>query len=496
MLFENHYMNIKRIDLFFNPDVKNKTHFCRNCTNIFYSEIKYNDHIQFCQTNKPMILLPTKNKYLQFKNIKNTIQHNFIAFADIESYMLYQDKNINKHNHLMSGYYLHCLDEKYSKKVQLFDKLEDFRDSLINELDHIENINENVLNYEIDMSTFNQKEFDEVTKCKYCTHNFDESYNGRKITLTEKVDKYKLKRIIDDFGNNNINEETQNNLKQYYNSVNKDGEVNIIYKQNNNNTGRYYSNKFSLQGMFNEVRSSIIHKNSLDIDFRNSIVTIIIYLAEKYNLKIPNIVKYSKDRENILKQINNDRMIAKKVIISILNGGFSDEYHDDKNINKFLENIQKESKILHEYFYKIDKRIDDENIYNYKAKSFSRILQDYENQLLMYLYDYFSFKKVKMMCLIFDGILLLPKQSINIHDIENYLFNKSNIPMKISIKPFECHYKKFGESNIDIKEFLKKYKNKCYINKKVIHHNHSKKFNNIIDYICNNGNLKIRNTKK
>ena len=57
---------------------------------------------------------------------------------------------------------------------------------------------------------------------------------------------------------------------------------------------------------------------------------------------------------------------------------------------------------------------------------------------------------MKMISLIFDGILLLPKQSINIHDIENYLFNKSNIPMKISIKPFEDHHKKFEESNIDI----------------------------------------------
>ena len=77
------------------------------------------------------------------------------------------------------------------------------------------------------------------------------------------------------------------------------------------------------------------------------------------------------------------------MIISILNGGFSEKYHDDKNINKLLKNIEDESKMLHEYFYKIDKRIDDEKIYNYNAKSFSRILQDYENQLLMYLYDYF-----------------------------------------------------------------------------------------------------------
>ena len=395
----------------------------------------------------------------------------------------------------MSGYYLDCLDKKYSKKVQLFDKLEDFRDNLIKELDYIENINENVFNYEIDMSTFNQKEFDDVKSCKYCNHNFENKFNGRQITLTVKVDKYKLKRIIDDFDNNNINEETQNNLKQYYNSLNKEGEVNIIYKQNNN-TGRYYSNKFSLQNMFNEVRSSIIHKNCLDVDFKNSIVTIIIHLSEKYNLKILHIIRYSKDRENILKQIDNDRMTAKKVIISILNGGFSDKYHDDKNINKFLKNIEEESKMLHEYFYKIDKRIDDEKIYNYKGKNFSRNLQDYENQLLMYLYDYFSFKKIKIMSLIFDGILLLSKQSINLYDIENYLYNKSGINMKISIKPFDDYFKKFGESNVDIKEFKKKYKNKCYINKKVIHHNHMLKENNIIDYICNNCNLKIKNTKE
>ena len=273
--------------------------------------------------------------------------------------------------------------------------------------------------------------------------------------------------------------------------------------------------------MFNEVRSSIIHKNCIDVDFKNSIVIIIIYLAEKHNLKIPNIVKYSKDRENILKQINNDRMTAKKrKIISILNGGFSDKYHDDKNINKFLENIEEESKILHEYFYKIDKRIDDEKIYNYKAKSFSRILQDYENQLLMSLYDYFSLKKIKMMSLIFDGILLLPKQSINIKDIENYLYNKSKIPMKISIKPFECHYKKFGELQFQVTiiahvinnviEFFRMIVMYDFLiintyfytlissvnNQKVIHHNHSKKFNNIIDYMCNNCNLKIKNNKE
>ena len=494
LLYEEHYMNIKNISRFFYPNDKNKIYFCRNCCNKMYSDKKFIEHQQFCENNKTQLLLPSQNKYLQFKNLQNTIQHNFICYADIESQMIFND-NVYEHEHLMSGYYLHCIDPKYSKKVKLFDNLEDFRDNLINELDYIKNINKYKLNFDIDMNNFNKKEFNKVEKCKHCNQKFNEDYNNRKISLIEKVDKYKLQRIIDDFDNNDINEETQQNLKKYYESLDKNGEIEIIYRQNFN-TGRYYANQFSLQNMYNIVRSSIIHKDSIDIDFINSNITIIIYLAEKYKLKIPNIKKYSNDRENILKKINDDRSIAKKLILAILNGGFTEKYHDDKNINKFLKDIENESKMLHEYFYKIDKRIDDEKIFNYKGKNFSRILQDYENMLLMNLYDYFQIKKIKMMVLIFDGILLLPDQQINIHDIESYLIDKTNIPMKISIKPFKDHFQKFGEPNINIKDFKKSYKNICYINKKVIHHNHSKKENNIIDYICNNCNLKIKNSKE
>ena len=152
--------------------------------------------------------------------------------------------------------------------------------------------------------------------------------------------------------------------------------------------------------------------------------------------------------------------------------------------------------MLHGYFYKIDKRIDNINIYHFKGKNFSTILQDYENMLLMNLYDYFEIRKIKMMTLIFDGILLLPGQTIKIHDIQSYLFDKTDIPMKISIKPFKDHFQKFGESNINIKEFKEKYKNICYVNKKVIHHDHSKRENNVIDFICNNCSLKIKNSKE
>ena len=68
--------------------------------------------------------------------------------------------------------------------------------------------------------------------------------------------------------------------------------------------------------------------------------------------------------------------------------------------------------------------------------------------------------------------------------------------MKISIKPFQDHFSKFGEANVDIEEFKKNYKNKIFINNKIIHHNHMLKNKNIISYICSICNLKIKNTKE
>ena len=67
-------MNIKKIDKFFYPNCKVKKHFCRSCSNTFFSEIKYNNHIKFCQTNKAMISLPSKKifRIQKFKEHNST----------------------------------------------------------------------------------------------------------------------------------------------------------------------------------------------------------------------------------------------------------------------------------------------------------------------------------------------------------------------------------------------------------------------------------------
>ena len=68
--------------------------------------------------------------------------------------------------------------------------------------------------------------------------------------------------------------------------------------------------------------------------------------------------------------------------------------------------------------------------------------------------------------------------------------------MKVIIKSFKDYYTQFRISNVDLKEYKERYKNKIYIDKKVIHHLHYRKSNNIVDYICQNCNVKIKNKKE
>ena len=96
-------------------------------------------------------------------------------------------------------------------------------------------------------------------------------------------------------------------------------------------------------------------------------------------------------------------------------------------IRKFLNNVNKHQDRVSLKDKEIANKLEEElnfNFDNVKIKDLSKI----ENLLETNIYVY---------TLIFDGILLLPGQQINIADIQSYLFDKTNIPMKISIKPFK-----------------------------------------------------------
>ena len=485
----NHYIIIKNLHLFITDrTVENDRFICRTCLNTFYSENKYNEHINYCKDRKPQRLMPANDKHIKFNKLQNCMLNNFIIYSDFECII---DKN-NEHKFISGGYLVKCRNDKFTKPVQLFDNLDDYCENLKNELDYIETINDKHLNYKIDMKTFDQEKFDNTTNCEYCDYKFDKDYNDRKIELYERVDKNKLKWIIDNY---KFNEETENTLKLYYESLNKVGQKKVIYNQSKEDKNRYFGG-ICLTTIKRCVRNSIIPDNILDVDMENSHPRILLYLCEKYKIKHKNLIEYIDNREYFLNKISDNRKEAKTLILQMLNGGFKDKYSNDKFINKFLKEFEIEIKNIQNKIYEIDNRFDDKTIFNYKGKSLSRILLELENKILQVMVDFFQYKNIQIFTLEYDGLKIVNKpenKTFSLIQLEYVIFIKTGIDMKLSFKEIKDEFTEY-ETNVNTDNLPK---NKIISkNKKVIHHDHCLPKNNILGYICQNCNLQIKNKKE
>ena len=485
----NHYIIINNIHCFLSNRGNEKDVFvCRICLNIFYSEIKYNEHINYCKDRKPQRLMPANEKHIKFNKLQNCMLNNFIIYSDFECII---DKN-NEHKFISGGYLVKCRNDKFTKPVQLFDNLDDYCENLKNELDYIEKTNDKHLNYRIDMKTFDQEKFDNTTNCEYCDYKFDKDYNDRKIELYERVDKNKLKWIIDNY---EFNEETENILKLYYESLNKIGQKKVIYNQSKEDKNRYFGG-ICLTSIKRIVRNSIMPDNILDIDMENSHPRILLYLCKKYDIKHKNLIEYINNRDYFLNKISNNRKEAKTLILQMLNGGFKDKYSNNKDVNKFLKDFELEIKNIQNKIYEIDNRFDDKTIYNYKGKSLSRILLELENKILQVMVDFFQYKNIQIFTLEYDGLKIVNKpenKSFSLIQLEKVINIKTGIDMKLSFKEIKDEFTEY-ETNVNTDNLPK---NKIISkNKKVIHHDHCLPKDNILGYICQNCNLQIKNKKE
>ena len=488
----NHYIIIKNLHCFLTDKCSEKDNFiCRTCLNIFYSEIKYNDHINYCKNRKPQRLMPANDKHIEFNKLQNCMLNNFIIYSDFECII---DKN-NEHKFISGGYLVKCRNDEFTKPVQLFDNLDDYCENLKNELDYIEKTNDDHLNYKIDKKTFDQEKFDNTTNCEYCGYKFDKDYNDRKIELYERVDKDKLKWIIDNY---EFNEETENTLNLYYDSLNKKGQKKVIYNQSKEDKNRYFGG-ICLTSIKRIVRNSIMPNNILDIDMENSHPRILLYLCKKHKIDCTNLSNYINNREDILNEISDNRKEAKTLILQMLNGGFKNKYSNNISINKFLKKFELEIKNIQNKIYEIDNRFDDKTIYNYKAKSLSRILLELENKILQVMVDFFTFKKIQIFTLEYDGLKIIDKPDNKIfslkqlNQLKKVIFIETGIEMELTIKEIKDEFPEY-ETNVNTDNLPKNII--ISKNKKVIHHDHCLPKNNILGYICQNCNLQIKNKRE
>ena len=444
--------------------------------------------MNYCKTRKPQRLMPSNEKHIKFNKLQNCMLNNFVIYSDFECII---DKN-NEHKFIAGGYLVKCRNDKFTKPVQIFDNLDDYCENLKNELKYIEKINDKHLNYKIDRKTLDQEKFDNTTHCEYCNYKFDKDYNDRKIELYERVDKNKLKYIIDEY---EFNEETENTLKLYYESLNKKGQMKVIYNQSKENKNRYFGG-ICLTSIKRKVRMSIMPNNILDIDVENSHPRILLYLCKKHQIDCEKLNDYINNREYFSSKISDNRKEAKTLILQMLNGGFKNKYSDNKDINEFLKDFELEIKNIQNKFYKIDNRFDDKTIFDYKGKSLSRILLELENKILQVMIDFFNFKNIQIFTFEYDGLKIINKpenKHFSIKQLEYIIFMKTRINMKLAIKEINDEFPEY-KTNVNT-DNLPKNKIICK-NNKVIHHDHCLPEDNILGYICQNCNLQIKNKKE
>ena len=483
----NHYILIKNLNNF----ISNNSHIvksCRNCLNVFYSESKYKFHIEYCLNRKPQKLVPSYKKYMKFENLKNCIKRNWVIQSDFECVI---DPITKEHEFVSGAYYLECKNEKYTKNIQKFYNLEEDTKSLYNELKYIQEIEEKYLCNPIDYDNFNQKEFDNTSKCEYCDCNFDHPYNDRIIILNEIVDKQKLKSILDD---NDFNEKVNNLAKNYYESLDDLGRKRIVYKQKTKHKDRYYPVGSALTYLKKEIRNSIMPKNIKDIDMVNAHPVILFNLCQKNDISCNILKNYIENRNIILESFGNNKKFVKELFLIILNGGFKEKYSDDSRINNYLNLLEKEIIEIQKFFYEKDKRYFEKG-YNYLGKNLSRIILDIENQILQVMINYFVSKRVKILTLEFDGLKVYSNNKskhFSINDLEKVILENTGINMKLSFKTIHDMFPEMGirVSTDDIQS-----ENIIENKLKVVHHDHAFEKKNIISYICRECNLQIKNDK-
>ena len=483
----NHYILIKNLNRFISHD-SHVIVTCRNCLNIFYSKSKYKFHIEYCMSRKCQKLMPSYKKYMKFENLKNCIKRNWVIHSDFECII---DPITKEHEFVSGGYLLEYKNEKYSKNIQTFYNLKEYTQNLYNELKYIQETEEKHLNNPIDYENFNENEFDNTLKCKYCNCVFNHSYNDRCIILNEIVDKEKLKYILD---NNDFDEQVNNLTRNYYESLDDLGRKRVIYKQKHKHKDRYYPIGSALTYLKKEIRNSIMPKNVKDIDMVNSHPVILLNLCQKNNVSCNILKNYVENRELILNSFVDNKKVDKELLLTILNGGFKEKYSDDNRINNYLNLLEKEITGVQKYFYEKDKRYF-EKTFNYMGKNLSRIILDVENQILQVMINYFVLKRVNILILEYDGLKIYSddkSRHFSIDDLEKIILEKTGINIKLSFKNIDDMFPELGiRCNTDDIQNKNVIENKL----KIVHHDHSFKENNILGFICKECNLQIKNDK-
>jgi hypothetical protein len=237
-------------------------------------------------------------------------------------------------------------------------------------------------------------------------------------------------------------------IAESYLKMSRKGHIAVTHVQNQGK-GRFYARgSLSLQTLAREIRHTIARDYYVDIDMVNAHPVILSYLCAKQNFNCDNLNAYIADRESALK-LFKDRDTGKKCYLSLINGGSKlyndiDIYSDLDDKPQPLKDFKKEMTMIHSQFIRLNpeayekhrkyKMAKGEN-WNMEASYMNTLLCDFENKILMKMYEFFGSPKDAVPCA--DGIMLKVGQDYDLKGCCKYV--KKELGIKIQLKPKEMN---------------------------------------------------------
>jgi len=234
-------------------------------------------------------------------------------------------------------------------------------------------------------------------------------------------------------------------ILEKYMANSKNGVIKTTYIQKESR-GRFNCvQSLGMQSMVREIRHSIACDIYDDIDVYNAHPLILLHLCKLHDIEHKYLKKYIKNREQYLSELSSDRELAKKTVLSLINGG-KKAYIKVENKPDWLKELKEELKKIHKSFSKFDgfkahkkKREQEEIDYNHEASWMNVLLCDFENKILQAIYNKLGKPKDCVLC--FDGLMIKKGTNYNLEELEKEVLDILNIKIELKVKPMAEGFK-------------------------------------------------------
>lgn len=273
----------------------------------------------------------------------------------------------------------------------------------------------------------------------------------------ETFDKDKLYHIIQNKEKYVVTKSHSDNdpfvMARKYLDKSSNGVIKVNYHQKHNRDyGRFFADgSVSLQNITREIRQCIGFDYYDDIDMVNAHPIILQHLCGKHGVDCDYLNEYISEREKHMSELSADngidRETAKKIFLSLINGGPSGSkcYSGLEAPTKFIKRFKSEAvQILEELCaiysdeFEFRKKKKPNNPYGSTVNS---IMCEWENQILQLILSFYTAHNIisNNCVLCFDGVMI-PKHKNTadlLPDCEKYIHEKLGIKVTLKIKVME-----------------------------------------------------------